>query len=154
MPSDVRHKKLLYASLESYSTQTTMKSSLIACCFYFFGMTGSCFAQSSPKDIGILSPHGDTRTSVFYGADVSTNSALGMDDRPLTIFKDEMNKDSGNQGHLSDRPLLSSTPKQSFGNIPSSDRGGVNQGYVGPFNTPSNNPKGAYIGIDVPLFGK
>lgn len=154
MPSDVRHKKLLYASFESYSTQTTMKSSLIACCFYFFGMTGSCFAQSSPKDSGILSPHGDTRTSVYHGDSVATSSALGMDDRPMTIFKDEMNKDSGNQGHLSDRPLLSPTPRQSFGNMPSADRGGVNQGYVGPFNTPSNNPKGAYIGIDVPLFGK
>lgn len=121
---------------------------------YCFTITGICYAQSSPNDTGIWLPPSDSKTSVYHGVEGVTNSDVGMGDMPITIFKDEIGREPSFNGYLRDRPPTPQITKQAFPDVPPAERGGIDQGYVGPFNTPSNNPKGVYLGIDVPLFGK
>lgn len=127
----------------------TFKSCLITCCFFHI-LAGSCNAQSIAKDSQTWPPFGNSNSPAQQGA---TTSDIGDKNDLETIFKGDLSKDSAPNLYLRNRPSTPHANSQTFPDAPAG-RGGVDQGYVGPFNTPTNNPKGVYLGIDMPIGGK
>lgn len=94
------------------------------------------------NDDGFWLPPRDTKTSVYHGVEVVTCSDLSMDDKTMTIFKDEFGRDPGFSGYFRVRPPTPRIAKQAFPDVPPADRGGLIMAMLDPLALQAINPKG------------
>ncbi|MBU3636079.1 hypothetical protein [Polynucleobacter sp. es-MAR-4] len=118
---------------------------------YWVVMVSGCFAQSSLQHGGALESLGGINTSGNSDHGKAGTNHVEASDSSMVIFKENIDRSASSGAWLSDRPLQNFGLQGGVMGQDPSKIGIINQGYMGTFNTPNNNPRGVSIGISAPI---